>query len=136
MKAWNRYLFIQIPGWILAGLVLWALHHWVNLPAWAAAGLFLIYTAKDLIVYPFVRSAYEDTEIAGAAQLLGTCGIVKKELNPEGYIQIRGELWRARAAPKAGAIPQGRRVKVQATEGLVLIVSSLQDEECDSIHLK
>ena len=123
MQVWKKYALIQLPGCALIGLILLALQDWVGLPAWVAAGLFLLYVAKDVVIYPFVRSAYESTEKKAADQLIGAQGIAKDDLDPEGYVQLRGELWRARAEPNDTLIPQGSRVKVRAAEGLILIVT-------------
>ncbi len=123
MQVWKKYALIQLPGWALIGLILLALQDWVGLPAWVAAGLFLLYVAKDVVIYPSVRSAYESSEIEVADQLIGAQGIAKDDLDPEGYIQLRGELWRARAEPNDTVIGQGSRVEVQAAEGLILIVT-------------
>ena len=123
MQVWKKYALIQLPGGALIALILLALQDWVGLPAWAAAGLFLLYVAKDVVIYPFVRSAYESTEKKATDQLIGAQGIAKDDLDPEGYVQLRGELWRARAEPSDMLIPQGSRVEVQATEGLILIVT-------------
>jgi hypothetical protein len=48
MRVWRRYLLLQIPGWMRAGLVLGALHQWSALPLWAGLLVFAIYFGKDV----------------------------------------------------------------------------------------
>jgi membrane-bound ClpP family serine protease len=54
--------------------------------------------------------------------MIGECGIVKKRLDPSGYIQIGGELWRAESVEAGLPIEIGQVVKVIKMEGLKLYV--------------
>ncbi|AJC71129.1 nodulation protein NfeD [Thermococcus guaymasensis DSM 11113] len=57
----------------------------------------------------------------GKEELIGEVGQVVQELNPEGMIRIRGELWRAES--KTGErIGVGEKVRVVEVRGLTLIV--------------
>ena len=42
LRPLTKYLVIQIPGWILAVVVLAVLSRWIDLPLWAAVGLFFL----------------------------------------------------------------------------------------------
>jgi membrane protein implicated in regulation of membrane protease activity len=123
MKVFRRYLLFQIPGWLLAAIILICLHHWVNLPLWAVTGIFLLVVLKDLILYPFVSIAYSSTAKVGVEQLIGQSGIASENIDPQGYVQVRGELWLAKLAPGARPIPQGSRVRVQSAQGMTLVVT-------------
>jgi membrane protein implicated in regulation of membrane protease activity len=123
MRVFGRYLLFQIPGWLLAAIILICLHRWVNFPLWAASGLFLLVVLKDLILYPFLRFAYSSTAKGGVEQLIGQSGIASENINPQGYVQVRGELWKAKLAPGTQPIPQGSRVRVQSTQGMTLVVT-------------
>jgi membrane-bound serine protease (ClpP class) len=46
----------------------------------------------------------------GQEQLVGQEGVVRSSLDPEGYVLVHGELWRARSTD--GPIPAGERVEV------------------------
>lgn len=117
-----KYLVIQIPGWILAAAGLALLRRWIDLPLWAAVGLLLLWVVKDLVLYPFVRRAYEANGRAGAEQLIGAEGVAQEPLAPSGYIRVGGELWRAEAMRTDEPIPPGGRVRVRAVRGLTLLV--------------
>ncbi len=60
----------------------------------------------------------------GQEELVGQVGIVRSALDPEGYVHVHGELWRARS--EDGPIPTGTPVEVASIDdGLVLHVRPL-----------
>ena len=127
MTPFQRYVGIQLPGWVLAAVAVWALHHWTGLPRRWAVALFLAYVAKDFLLYPLLRGAYEEDRRTGAEPLIGRTGIAVEELNPAGYVRVRGELWRAEAA--GGAVPPGATVQVVSAEGMTLVVQAERSVE-------
>ncbi|HWO43050.1 MAG TPA: NfeD family protein [Candidatus Eisenbacteria bacterium] len=120
MRTFAKYLLFQLPQWLILGLFLWFLVDKTAVPRWAGVGFFVFWVVKDLAMYPFVRSAYENDSRTGAEQLIGQIGVARENLAPKGYIKIQGELWKALA--KSNAIPQNRPVKVIGAEGMTLIV--------------
>ncbi|CAB49572.1 NfeD family protein [Pyrococcus abyssi] len=68
-----------------------------------------------------VIRAHRRKASTGREEMIGLTGTVVEELNPEGMVKVRGELWRARS--KFGEkIEKGERIKVVDIEGLTLIV--------------
>ena len=64
----------------------------------------------------------------GKEEMIGLTGVVVEDLNPEGMVKVRGELWRAKS--KFGKpIEKGRKVRVVDMEGLTLIVVREKEEE-------
>jgi membrane-bound serine protease (ClpP class) len=55
-------------------------------------------------------------------QLMGARGTVRTALNPEGVVQVRGQLWSARV--RSGQLEAGESIRVTGREGLVLDVES------------
>jgi membrane-bound serine protease (ClpP class) len=53
--------------------------------------------------------------VTGVEAMVGTAGVVKEDLKPEGMIFIHGEMWNAVCE---GFIPAGEKVIVQSVEGL------------------
>ena len=94
--AFWRYTAFQIPGWLLASAVAWWLHRHAGVPLWAAAGLPLAWVIKDYALYPFLRFAYEADQRRPIERLIGVEGAAVEPLAPDGYVRVRGELWRAR----------------------------------------
>ncbi|MBW2592089.1 MAG: nodulation protein NfeD [Deltaproteobacteria bacterium] len=60
----------------------------------------------------------------GAEGLIGEIGIVKNDLNPEGRVQVHGELWKAVSRQ---VLPEGVRVRVIRVEGLLVEVEPVAD---------
>lgn len=67
---------------------------------------------------------------AGREELVGAVGKVVEELDPEGVIKVRGELWKA-VSRDGGRIPVGERVKVVEVRGLTLIVEKTEERRDD-----
>jgi len=62
----------------------------------------------------------------GEEELLGDVGVVRRPLDPDGYVFVHGELWRARS--EGEPIAAGERVRVEGIEdGLVLAVRRAED---------
>ncbi len=58
-------------------------------------------------------------DVVGPAALVGTIAVATEDCHPDGWVRVRGELWRARCASGAGA---GESVRVLAVCGLTLVV--------------
>jgi membrane-bound serine protease (ClpP class) len=57
----------------------------------------------------------------GAAGMIGQRAVVRAALDPEGQVQLDGELWRAVA--EDAPVPAGETVRVTGVDGLTLRVS-------------
>jgi membrane protein implicated in regulation of membrane protease activity len=126
MSTFLRYLFFQIPGWVITAVVALALFHWEIVPAWLALLGFFGLMVKDLVFYPLLRSAYETKVQSGSAALVGKKGVTQDDLAPEGYIRINLELWRAVAESSGQIIRSGTEVEVVRAEGMKLVVRVLR----------
>ncbi len=88
---------------------------WVIVPTvGATAGLVIFAVSAGL------RALYR-TPSTGAAGMVGQVGVARSALNPEGQVQIDGELWRAVA--QDGPVAAGEAVEVMALDGLTLSVT-------------
>ena len=65
--------------------------------------------------------------ITGEEGLIGLIAEAKTDIAPEGTVVTKGTLWRARTMETG--IAAGQKVQVKATEGLVLLVEPLHEEE-------
>ena len=105
MKTFHKYLLLQIPGWIVWGLILVWAYLSLQLPLWTGGVLWCLAVVKDFVLYPFVRSAYESDAKTGAERLVGAGGKVQRTINlkgPKGYVRVNGELWRAETEHRIG----------------------------------
>ena len=128
MKRWKiprgvllRYLAVQAPSWVLWGVGLYVIRELMGFPAWIIWALISIWITKDFLILPYVWRSYE-IQLEQRHPLTGAEGVVEKPLIPEGYIRVRGELWRAELAEEKGPVGKGEKVQVQRAEGLTLIV--------------
>ena len=129
----QRFMYVVGVIEILAGLFVLISPKWGSLlvAVWLTSGLFVGLVVKDFIWYPSMRTAYESNVRTGAEQLTDAQGVVQTELNPQGYVQVRGELWRAEVEHDAAPIARGSPVRVQAARGLTLIVTADEVSSCD-----
>ena len=125
MTTWSRYWLFQIPGWALTGVVLLVLRKWIDISLSIVFGVLALVVIKDFLLYPFLRRAYDTRVQTGVAQLIGSPGVVKQDVDPEGYVLVRGELWKARLKHNDRAAPKGSDVKVEAADGMTLIVEPI-----------
>lgn len=122
LSTWNRYLLFQIPSWLMVVITALALWQWQLIsPELSALGL-IGWIAKDLLMYPYLRSAYEIDNRSGTALLFGSTAVAVTRLNPNGQVRVRGEVWRAVVEENAAPIEAGSRVEIVDAHGLQLVV--------------
>ncbi len=125
MTTATRYWLFQIPGWVITIALLVGLRQSMDLPIWAGVGVMVLLVVKDAILYPFLKPGYERNVKTGIARLVGGRGVVKQTLEPEGFVQVAGELWMARASQGGQSIPAGTGILIEAADGMTLIVSEV-----------
>ncbi len=97
----------------------------VSVPIAAASGALL--GGFTLFAASKAMSARSAPPRSAAGDLVGSLATVRSALDPEGHVYAQGALWRARVAERGGggprvAAPAGSHVRVDAVEGLTLIV--------------
>ena len=126
--AFWRYTAFQVPSWILAAIGGWWIHRWFDLPVWVAAAILVVWVIKDYALYPFLRFAYETDDRPQMERLIGAKGSAIGSLTPDGYVRVRGELWRAKTeAPET--IAEGDAVEVTGVERMTVIVRAGEDPD-------
>jgi membrane-bound ClpP family serine protease len=116
-----RYTLFQIPEILLLGVVLYGLYIWFSVPMWMLVTIMGIWIAKDFIWFFFIWRVYEIPRSDKDPRLEGEVGVVIEPLNPQGYVKIRGELWKAKSEGDI-SIQVNAKVDVVDHKGLVLIV--------------
>lgn len=92
-------------------------------PALITLGVLSAITAY--VVGRKVLTAHRDQPVrTGSEELVGAVAEVRSTIDPEGQVWIEGALWRARLAEGGSPVRLGGRVRVEAIEGLTLIVRS------------
>jgi membrane-bound serine protease (ClpP class) len=70
-----------------------------------------------------VLAAHREQPVrTGHEELIGARAEARTALDPEGQVWIEGALWSARLVGDEGRLPPGDRVRVEAIEGLTLVV--------------
>lgn len=95
-----------------------------DLSLYVAALLLALWLAKDVAMYPLVRIAYEDASPDATESLIGATGTARDRIDPEGWVQVGSELWRAELAPGAAPVEGGAPVRVVSVHGLTLDVEA------------
>ena len=103
--------------------MLGGLLYWDAIPSWLAAVLMAALLAKDLILFPYVRSAYEPGASHGGEALLGAIARVEHAIAPAGWVRIGAETWRARMLDGSTSSAAGEYVEVRGIDDLVLVVA-------------
>ena len=125
--AW-KYSLLQIPGAAVAAGVLAGAHAWLGLSGGLALGLLALWIAKDVVIYPFVRESLRDGhDRVGPEVLVGSTGVARDALNPSGYVQVRGELWRGELVGAARPLEAGSPIRVRDVDGLTLLVEPVPE---------
>ena len=79
-----------------------------------------------IVVSSLAFRAYKSRPKSGMEGMIGSVGLVKEMIDPEGVIFVHGETWRAVSGQK---IEPGERVEVEDAEGLLLKVKKINAEE-------
>ena len=128
MRTLGRYLLFQAVGWALGTLALAALVYWDVMALWLAGVLLALLVAKDLILFPYVRKAYEPSATHGGESLLGAVARVERSLTPDGWVRLGAESWRARVPDGTRDVKEGEFVEVREIDSLVLVVEPVEVE--------
>ncbi len=87
------------------------------------AGGVLALRVSFFVVTRKVLAAHRELPVRGGhEELIGAVAEVRTPLDPVGRVWTGGTLWRARLAGEGGLLRPGDRVKVEAVEGLTLVV--------------
>jgi membrane protein implicated in regulation of membrane protease activity len=122
-RTLGRYLLFQLPGWTVAALLATVAVEWSLVSAPVAWGCVALWVAKDAALYRFVRRAYDRSGPTHGH--VGERGVAEGAIDPEGWVRVGPELWRARRRRDAAPIAAGRAVRVVAVDGLELVVEPL-----------
>jgi membrane-bound serine protease (ClpP class) len=77
-----------------------------------------------VVLLRYVIAAQRRKAVTGEAGMVGSLGVAKTDLDPDGTVLVHGELWEARAGQQ---IAKGTRVRVREVEGLTLIVEPVPE---------
>jgi len=124
MNPFIRYTLLQVPGWLLLGLLLWWAHakeDWISITT--AAWIMAAWIGKDAALYPLCRKAFEKSPAKETEKLIGRTAMTVRPIDPRGLVRLDGELWSARTDSEE-PISANTHVRVTAADGLILSVEA------------
>ena len=85
-------------------------------------GVSLVTAAIFFAAVTFAIRAQKVPIRTGHESLIGRVGVARSDLNPNGTVQMAGELWTAETETGEAPIPAGTRVEVVRAEGVRVFV--------------
>lgn len=80
-----------------------------------------------------VLAAHRDPHVrTGTEEMVGSTAEARTSIDPDGRVFLGGTIWSARLAPGSGPIGLGDRVRVDAVDGLTLVVRPEPQPEVQS----
>ena len=125
-----KYTMLQLPGLAVLVIIMMFVLRWFELPTWLLWYSVFVWVAKDVILYPFVWRAYDQSRGEDTDAMIGACCVAKERIAPSGYVLVRGESWKAELTAGSRLVEKGERVRIRKIRGLTLIVEPW-DEDCD-----
>ena len=126
-----KYFLLQLPGIILLVALLWWARQWFKVPDYWLWLPLLIWVGKDVVLFPFLWRYYDSKQIPDHFEMVGRQGTALNDLNPEGYVRINGERWKAVTKGRHTTVLAGNKIQVVGIHGLQLVVQldSINAEE-------
>jgi membrane protein implicated in regulation of membrane protease activity len=117
-----RYFLLQLPGQAAFVLMLLLLRRYVTIPVHLVWILIGLWVGKDIFLFPFLWRFYDPDLYPDRFKMAGHKGVALTRLEPDGYVQVRGERWQASVAEGQAPIAPGEKICVEAIDGLKLTV--------------
>lgn len=115
---------LGVLGLTAAGLVAFGSDS--DVADYAGGGLIALGIASGVTFYFVSRKVLEahrnDEVRTGTEEMVGATAEARTSIDPEGRVWLGGTLWGARLADGATPIRMGDRVRVEAVDGLTLVV--------------
>jgi membrane-bound ClpP family serine protease len=97
----KAYIIINIftgllKGAVLLSIVFWLLPLWgISIPMWGVILVIIAFLAYEIVTFRLGKRALERKPVIWSEAMVGRCGKATTDLNPNGYVQVDGELWQA-----------------------------------------
>ncbi len=123
-----RYIAFQLMGLAVFVLVLLIVRKWIfDYPPWLFWSLTTLWVIKDALLFPLFWKAYDWESGSQSLSMAGLTAVARDRLDPHGYVEVKGELWKAMIREGTSPVDKGGRVRIQGKEGLTLIVEHDKD---------
>jgi len=119
-RSTKTYILLELGELLLIVILLIGVSRFIHIPLWIAIAIPVGKFFKSVLVYLFVRRSVRQPVYSGIESLIGARGLAIKDIDPEGYVNVRGERWKAATA--GVSIPAGVEVEVCGLDGAKLVV--------------
>ncbi len=126
-KVILKYTFIHLAELSLLGITLIVISHFIGIPIWLVVTILALWIVKDIVLFPRVWRAYAFDDTNPMRRLIGLEATVMDSLDPDGYVRVEGELWKAEIRNPLYPAKRGDRTRVVDTKGMTLIVERCND---------
>jgi membrane-bound serine protease (ClpP class) len=115
---------LGIAGLTVAGIVAFGSDS--DLADYAGGGLIALGIISGVTFYFVTRKVWEahrnDRVRTGTEEMVGSTAEARSSIDPEGRVWLGGTLWSARLGAGSEPVRSGDRVRVEAVDGLTLVV--------------
>jgi membrane-bound ClpP family serine protease len=129
-KAYNIYSLVRffLEEAALLALCFWILPHFnIEIPIWLIILLMAVLAIYNTITSVLVARIFEKRSVLGLEALISSKCQAVTDLDPDGYVKVGTELWRACSV--SGSIKNGNEVKIEKVQGLVLMVTISEPDD-------
>jgi len=120
----TKYILLQIPAILLLTIIVLWLYFASVISFSTVLLIILLWIFKDIILFFFVWKAYQVSSDPPMAKT----GIAIDDIDPDGYVEVGSELWRATTDDKKSRIEKGEKVIIKSVKGLTLFVTKSGNE--------
>jgi membrane protein implicated in regulation of membrane protease activity len=113
-----KYILLQLPAVFILAVILAWLYYFSVVSLVALVFVLALWLLKDFILFFYVWPAYD---IPKTIPVTDSATAIE-DLNPDGYVQVDGELWRATVSGSYKKVIKGQQVKITGHKGLTLLV--------------
>jgi len=118
----KRYALFQIPALLILTFIYLLINQFYPISIYLFLVFMLLWIIKDMTLYPLTWRSYDVNPKTNGNPLYGKTGICLEDLNPQGRVKIRGEIWKARSRQNGRHVKKGKSIVVLDAEGLTLVV--------------
>ncbi|HSS41620.1 MAG TPA: NfeD family protein [Solirubrobacterales bacterium] len=115
---------LGVAGLTVAGVV--AFNSESDFADFAGGALIALGVISGITFYFVTRkvlAAHRNEQVrTGSEEMVGATGEARSTIDPDGRVWLEGTIWSARLAEGVGPIQLGDRVRVEAVDGLTLVV--------------
>ena len=127
LKVITRYIILQSPLTVALFILLMLSQNTRAISSKVIFVILVVSIAKDILLYPFVWKTYDPGHQKKQNPMIGLTGTAQEGFEQEGYIMVRGELWRAQVVRRNLTIEKDEKVLVCGADGLTLLIIPIDD---------